>query len=106
MFLFPSASTSLSELPNQILTNKTDDESIKTFAPDIKSAKYVFLYYTAIQGKDGEDTSQGKQPLGNVVYRYKLVDNMLIEPKLLLNLPATPGAIGNGGKILVNPYDN
>jgi aldose sugar dehydrogenase len=103
---FSSASTSLSPLPNQILTNKTDDESIKTFTTDIKSAKYVFLYYTAIQGKDGEDTSQGKQPLGNVVYRYKLVDNMLIEPKLLLNLPATPGAIGNGGKILVNPYDN
>jgi aldose sugar dehydrogenase len=99
-------STSPSALPNQILTNKTDDESIKTFAPDIKAAKYVFLYYTAIQGKDGEDTSQGKQPLGNVVYRYKLVDNMLIEPKLLLNLSAIPGAIGNGGKILVNPCDN
>ena len=31
---------------------------------------------------------------------------MLIEPKLLLKLPSTPGAIGNGGKILVNPYDN
>jgi glucose/arabinose dehydrogenase len=30
----------------------------------------------------------------------------LIKPKLLLTLPATPGAIGNGGKILVNPYDN
>jgi glucose/arabinose dehydrogenase len=103
---FSPSSTSSSALPNQILTNKTDDESIKTFAPDIKSAKYVFLYYTAIQGKDGEDTSQGKQPLGNVVYRYKLVDNMLIEPKLLVKLPATPGAIGNGGKILVNPYDN
>jgi aldose sugar dehydrogenase len=103
---FSPSSTSPSELPNQILTNNTDDESIKTFSPDIKSAKYVFLYYTAIQGKDGEDTSQGKQPLGNVVYRYKLVDNMLIEPKLLLNLPATPGAIGNGGKILVNPYNN
>ena len=41
---FSSASTSLSPAPNQILTNKTDDESIKTFAPDIKSAKYVFLY--------------------------------------------------------------
>lgn len=103
---YSPASTSPSELPDQILTNKTDDESIKTFAPDIKSPKYVFLYYTAILGKDGEDTSQGKQPLGNVVYRYKLVDNKLIEPKLLVKLPATPGAIGNGGKILVNPYDN
>jgi hypothetical protein len=56
------------------------------------------LYYTAIEGKDGDDITQGKQPLGNVVYRYELVDNMLTKPKLLLTLPATPGAIGNGGK--------
>lgn len=29
----------------------------------------------------------------------------MINPKLLLDLPATPGAIGNGDKILVNPKD-
>ena len=29
----------------------------------------------------------------------------MINPKLLLALPATPGAIGNGGKILVDPKD-
>jgi hypothetical protein len=58
------------------------------------------LYYTAIEGKDGEDITQNKQPLGNVVYRYRFIDNKLIEPKLLLKLPAIPGAIGNGGKIL------
>ena len=29
----------------------------------------------------------------------------MINPKLLLDLPSIPGAIGNGGKILVNPYD-
>jgi aldose sugar dehydrogenase len=39
------------------------------------------------------------------VYRYEFVDNKLINPKLLLDLPSTPGAIGNGGKILVNPED-
>src|SRR5215213_7533612 len=100
----PLASTSTSAPPDQILTNKINNGS--TSAPDTNSTKYVFLYYTAIQGKDGEDTSQGKQPLGNVVYRYRFADNRLIDPKLLLNLPATPGAIGNGGKILVNPYDN
>jgi aldose sugar dehydrogenase len=67
--------------------------------------KYVFLYYTASQKEDGEDVIQGKQPLGNVVYRYEFVNNKLINPKLLLDLPATPGAIGNGGKILVGPKD-
>ena len=61
--------------------------------------KYVFLYYTAAATTDGEDITEGKQPLGNMVYRYEFVNNKLINPKLLLNLPATPGSIGNGGKI-------
>src|ERR671911_2777614 len=92
--------------PDQALTNDANNMSIENSSDDINASKYVFLYYTAIQGKDGEDITQGKQPLGNFVYRYRFVDNMLIEPKLLLKLPSTPGAIGNGGKILVNPYDN
>lgn len=68
-------------------------------------SKYIFLYYIASQKEDGEDVIQGKQPLGNVVYRYEFVNNKLINPKLLLDLPATPGAVGNGGKILVGPKD-
>jgi glucose/arabinose dehydrogenase len=68
-------------------------------------SKYVFVYYTSAKRADGEDITQGKQPIGNVVYRYEFVDNKLINPKLLLDLPATPGAIGNGGKILVDPKD-
>src|SRR5918994_5068343 len=70
-----STSTSTSAPPDQILTNKINNGSIKTSAPDTNSTEYVFLYYTAIQGKDGEDTPQEKQPLGNVVYRYRFVDN-------------------------------
>src|SRR5215211_1033985 len=84
------------------------DSKTTTSTTNTNSTKYVFLYYTAAQMQDGEDTIQGKQPLGNAVYRYELANNnsRLINPKLLLNLPATPGAIGNGGKVLVNPYDN
>jgi len=67
--------------------------------------KYVFLYYTAAATIDGEDITEEKQPLGNMVYRYEFVNNKLINPKLLLNLPATPGSIGNGGKILLSPED-
>jgi aldose sugar dehydrogenase len=79
----------------------------KNITSNTNSTKYVFLYYTASQGQDGEDITQGKEPLGNVVYRYEFVNNSrLINPKLLLDLPATPGAIGNGGEILVNPKDN
>ncbi|HEY6405040.1 MAG TPA: hypothetical protein VIX38_03075, partial [Nitrososphaeraceae archaeon] len=100
------AHPSLPSLSNQFLNNQTKNDSNKTSVTASSSPRYVFLYYTAIEGRDGDDIVQGKQPLGNVVYRYELADNRLIKPKLLLTLPATPGAIGNGGKILVNPYDN
>jgi aldose sugar dehydrogenase len=91
---------------DRMLNSLIDNQGIKSLAPDTNSTKYVFLYYTAIHGKDGEDITQGKQPVGNVVFRYTFTNDMLIDPKLLLNLPASPGAIGNGGKLLINPYDN
>ena len=72
---------------------------------------YVFLYYTQSQAKAGEDVSQGKVPLGNRLYRYELVGNKLLNPKLLLNLPAKPSqnlmtGIHNGGKLLIGPDGN
>jgi aldose sugar dehydrogenase len=80
--------------------------NITTQASNINNTKYVFLYYTAATTVDGEDITKGKQPLGNVVYRYEFVNDKLVNPKLLLDLPATPGSIGNGGKILVGPDDD
>ena len=50
---------------------------------------YVFLYFTEIDGKDGDDR-KGTAPIGNRLYRYEFVDNKLVNPKLLLNLPAYP----------------
>jgi aldose sugar dehydrogenase len=69
---------------------------------------YVFLYYTQAQTNTGDDITEGKQPLGNRLYRYELNkdNNKLMNPKLLLDLPATPGAIGNGGKIVIGPDNN
>jgi glucose/arabinose dehydrogenase len=66
---------------------------------------YVFLYYTEINGNDGDDR-KGKQPIGNRVYRYEFVDNMLVNPKLLINLPAYPGPRHNGGAIEIGPDQN
>ena len=60
---------------------------------------YVFLYYT----KDG---GAGSQSLANVLYRYELSNNQLVNPKLLLNLPALPGPNHNGGKVLVGLDSN
>ena len=94
---------SSSSPPSRSLDHEISNSN--THASNTDSTKYVFLYYTATATADGEDIIEGKQPVGNVVYRYEFVNNKLINPKLLLDLPATPGAIGNGGKILLNPQD-
>jgi len=65
---------------------------------------YVFLYYTEAQRNDvGEVTPD---PLGNRVYRYELAGNKLVNPKLLLDLPALPGPRHNAGKIAIGPDNN
>ena len=61
---------------------------------------YVFLYYT----KDGG--GGGRQSLANVLYRYELSNDQLINPKLLLNLPALRGPNHNGGKVVIGPDSN
>ena len=74
---------------------------------------YVFLYYTESRLGDGEDAKTteildvpGQGPLGNRVYRYELVDNKLINPKLLLDLPAEPKPYHQGGVIMIGPDKN
>ena len=66
---------------------------------------YVFLYFTEIDGKDFDDR-KGKKPEGNRLYRYELVDNKLVNPILLLNIPADPGPRHNGGAIEIGPDKN
>jgi glucose/arabinose dehydrogenase len=65
----------------------------------------VFLYYTETQTKDGEDASEKKDPLGNRLYRYELVNNKLVNPKMLLDLPSTK-PLHNGGKLVIGPDNN
>jgi glucose/arabinose dehydrogenase len=67
---------------------------------------YVFLYYTEAESADAEDITKGKDPIGNHLYRYELVNNKLVNPKLLLDLPATPGPRHNGGAIMVGTDNN
>ena len=57
----------------------------------------VFLYYTEV-------TLNG-EVLGNRVYKYLWDGNKLINPTLILDLPALPGQGNVGGKILVGPDD-
>lgn len=69
------------------------------------STTYVFLFYTEIDGKDGDDKA-GKEPIGNRVYRYELSGDSLINPLLLMDLPANPGPRHNGGDMLIGPDGN
>ena len=78
-----------------------------------RSAQSVFLYYTESRNSDGTDVcpssiycDRGLHPLGNRLYKYELNGSKLINPKLLLDLPATPGPAHNGGVIEVGPDDN
>jgi len=71
----------------------------------IGSETYVFLYFTEIEDKDGSDRV-GKAPIGNRLYKYELVDNKLVNPTLLLDLPAIPGPRHNGGAIEIGPDNN
>jgi glucose/arabinose dehydrogenase len=65
-----------------------------------QNSTYVFLYFTA--SKEHEDTKG--EPQANHLYRYELINNTLVNPKLLLSLPA--GFMHNGGPILIGPDKN
>ena len=69
---------------------------------------YVFLYYTESNGKDGTDESEngGIEPLGNRLYRYELVNEKLVNPKLLVDLPVNPGPRHTGGEVAIGPDNN
>ena len=80
---------------------------------DDENTTNVFLYYTESEGKDGTDNcptaticNKGNDTLGNRLYRYELIGDKLINRKLLLDLPATPGPAHNGGKIIIGPDNN
>ena len=73
---------------------------------------YVFVSYTQTK-VEGSDICPnlnycvpGHDPIGNRLYRYELANNKLVNPMLLLDLPAVPGPPHNGGKIIIGPDNN
>lgn len=70
---------------------------------------YVFLYYTEV-GKNNTSLNEkavagSEHILGNRVYRYDFIDDKLINPKLLLVLPAN-SIENHGGYITIGPDNN
>ena len=64
-----------------------------TFSPTGGQPATVFLYYT----------EQGEEELRNRVYKYQWNGQSLVNPALLLDLPAGPGTNHQGGKMVVGP---
>jgi aldose sugar dehydrogenase len=66
------------------------------------SVANIFLYFTEISNTTNGDN----HIVSNRVYRYNLENSKLINPKLLLDLPATPGPRHNGGAIELDSAGN
>ncbi|HYZ50743.1 MAG TPA: hypothetical protein VE593_07640, partial [Nitrososphaeraceae archaeon] len=97
--------------------NERRGESTTTTTTNKNTTTYVFLYYTQSGGgKNGDDHPKGGakpiQPLGNRLYRYEFDErnNKLINPKLLLDLPAITRKVNEtdhmGGRIRIGPDNN
>jgi aldose sugar dehydrogenase len=90
-----------------IATSKTKDSNVD----------YVFVYYTESKKRDGTDLCHttyycvpGTDPKGNAIYRYELDNKQnnskLVNPKPLINLPASPGPSHVGGIMKIGPDNN
>jgi aldose sugar dehydrogenase len=98
--------------------NNTNERGLlgMAVAKQNETTTYVFLYFTESGGGQDGDDAAGVVPAGNRLYRYELVENnesgsttrslKLINPKLLLDLPARPGPRYNGGPLLVSQNQN
>ena len=67
----------------------------------LPSTTDVFLYFTA-----SLNNGENNQSIGNRLYKYQLIDNKLVNPKKLLDLPSSPGPAHNGGRIIIGPDNN
>lgn len=81
-----------------------------------KDKEYVFLYYTTSPTtEDGADScvqlskcNDENSHIRNLLVRYELSEdgNQLINRKVILELPAYPGATRTGGEVIVGPDKN
>lgn len=83
-----------------------ENTSIEEDDNDNNNVTYVFLYYTESLGQDNDDVNG--EAIDNRLYRYELDQDRqeLVNPRLLLDLPATPGPTHNGGKLAIGPDNN
>jgi len=89
----------------KVTVDKTDErglDGLTVYTNESLNITNVFLYYTEFKPTFH---SHGVT-LGNRVYRYQLSGGILINPKLLLNLPIYPAPSHVGGKMKIGPDGN
>ena len=69
------------------------ENNVTSSSPTSDQPATVFLYFT----------EQGEEELRNRVYKYQWNGQSLVNPTLLLDLPAGPGTNHQGGKMVVGP---
>ncbi|HEX5978488.1 MAG TPA: PQQ-dependent sugar dehydrogenase [Nitrososphaeraceae archaeon] len=77
----------------QVPVNTENERGLLGIAAD-EDNNSVFLYYTEVD------------PLRNRVYKYQWNGQSLVNPTLILDLPAEPGPNHDGGKIVIGPDGN
>ena len=84
--------------PSTTTTNTTE-----TIAPPTNTAipTVATTTKTTTVATTTKTTTVATETIRNRLYRYELVNNELVNPKLLLDLPGLPGNAHNGGKVLV-----
>jgi glucose/arabinose dehydrogenase len=90
--------------PGQVLDVHVDNASERgllgiALHPNFPGTNFVYLYYT--ESSAAADTSGS--PRANRVYRYNWNGSALINPQLILDLPATPGPNHDGGAMTFGP---
>lgn len=95
------------ETSKQVLDHNVDilgvaiSKNFTTASANITNGStYVFVYFTPNK-KAHEEFAQGKGVMINRLYRYEIENNTLVNPKLMLELPAEYHH--NGGTILISP---
>jgi aldose sugar dehydrogenase len=79
-------------------------ESVKT-----SDHTYVFIFYREVgEGIEGDDPDETIKPKCNCLYRYELINNTLVNPKLIfeIDLKGEFSPQHNGGVIRVGPDNN
>jgi aldose sugar dehydrogenase len=90
--------------PGEVLDIHVDNQSERgllgiALHPNFPGTNLIYLYYT--ESSAAGDTSGS--PLANRVYRYTWNGSALINPQLILDLPATPGPNHDGGAMTFGP---